>query len=330
MMTQRNKIISWIIAGFFLLGIILWYWHHTIVYPSTDDAYVQANVVQVAAEVSGNVIETNVVNNQFVAKDTVLFKIDPRPFEIALERAQAQLALAKQAMGANQDAVNVAKALVEQRQAELHNAELNYQRTMPLVKNGTVAKAQGDGVTAQLAVAKAGLKSAQQQLQQALDELGQTGDANAQLRQAQAVVNQAQLDLEHTIIRAPQAGIVSNFNLRPGDVVASGQPLFVFVENEFWWIEANFKETDLQRLRAGQKAKIAIDTYPNTTFHGEVISISRGSGSTFSLLPPENATGNWVKVTQRFPVRVKILNPDPQKYPLRVGASSTVTIDTVD
>jgi len=151
-----------------------------------------------------------------------------------------------------------------------------------------------------------------------------------QLRAASAGLDKATHERVKTHVTAPGAGWVTNVNLRPGSVVQAGTPAFAVIEDSNWWVDANFKETDLGRIKPGQKATISLDMYPGMTLDGVVESISAGSGATFSVLPPENATGNWVKVTQRFPVRVRITStPDPDN-PLRLGASATVTIDTAE
>jgi membrane fusion protein (multidrug efflux system) len=147
------------------------------------------------------------------------------------------------------------------------------------------------------------------------------------LKVAQAQLATAQVNLLYTQIYAPNEGYVTNFVLRKGQIIQAGSPQFAIVENQDWWINANFKETDLGRIKLGNKVSIKVDIYPDIKFNGIVQGVSRGSGAVFSLLPPENATGNWVKVTQRFPVRVNFINPDP-KYPLRMGASCEVTINT--
>ncbi len=323
------KIVSWLLFSAIILVLALWYWRHTTDFPSTDDAYVQANVVNVAPEVSGRVVAINVKNNQDVKAGTILFQIDPKPYIYALKQAKAQYDLARQAAGADLDAVNVAKSLVTERQAELTNTQLDYHRIMSLVKNGTSSKSAGDDITSKLAVAHAALVAAKEQLNQALHKLGDSGLDNAQIRQAKAQLSQAELNLSHTFVKAPADGVVTNFTLRQGDIVAKGSPLFAFIEDGYWWVDANFKETQLARLRQGQPANIVVDAYPDHTFKGKLISISNGSGTSFSLLPPENATGNWVKVTQRFPVRVAFVTPDVKQFPLRVGSSSTVTVDTL-
>ncbi len=326
---KYSNLLIWSVLIIATLVAGLWYWRHSINYPSTDDAYIQANVVQVAAEVAGKIANVYVANNQYVKKGTLLFQIDPLPYEFALARAQANLNVAVQAAGAAQDAVNVAKSMVVEQTARLNNTQLAYDRNMPLVKNGTLPKAQGDEITAKLKVAQAGLKAAQEKLKQAQHQLGDTGDQNAQVKQAKAQLDIAELDLKHTKIYAPAAGYVTNLNLRQGAVIANGQVLFVFIESGQWWVDANFKETQLKRLKVGQAATVTVDIYPDQKFKGVVQSISYGSGAAFSLLPPENATGNWVKVTQRFPVRISLLNPDVKQYPLRLGSSSVVVVDTV-
>lgn len=273
----------WIIATLVVIIGIIIYWQYSKFYPSTDDAYVQANVVNVAAQINGPVDAIYVQDHQLVKKDQLLFTIDPRPFQIAVDQATAQMA----------------KAL-----AQLTTQSKDTARTLILVKQGQLPKANGDDAEGLLQADSAQLAIAQQQLAQ------------------------AELNLQYTKITAPADGYVTQFVLRKGQYVIAGNPLFALVENNQWWVDANFKETDLARVKKGQTATIKVDIYPDYTFNGIVQGISAGSGATFSLLPPENATGNWVKVTQRFPIRVNIINPNPD-HPLRMGASSTVTINTL-
>ncbi len=296
-------------------------------YPSTDDAYVQANIVNIAAQVTGPVSHIAVTNHQFVSAGQPLFDIDPTPFQLAVNKAQAQLALATQQEHTEEDAVHTARANVALRAAQFFKAERYLHRALPLVKNGSLTKNEGDVAISQYNGAKATLAAAKSDLHRAQQHLGTPGERNAEIQQAKAQLARAQLDLQHTHITAPDSGYLTNFNLRQGAMIAANQPLFVLVENQQWWVNANFKETALRRIRPGQTATVILDMYPHHKFKGVVASISPGSGAVFSLLPPENATGNWVKVTQRFPVRVWIINPDPH-FPLRVGASSKVTIDT--
>lgn len=303
------------------------YFQYKAIYPSTDDAYVNANIVNIAAQVSGPVTKVNVQNNQFVEKDQVLFTIDSKLFMDQVKQAKAKLDLARQKMYVDSDAINIARAQLAQAKAQLLVDEKNYERIKTLVKGGQSSIASGDNAKGKLDSSKANLIAAQNQLRQAKQNLGSKGDNNAQIQQALAALNSAELNLDYANVKAPNSGYLTNFKIRTGSMINAGQPLFQLVESENWWIDANYKETQMQRIQIGQKAKIKIDLYPKKEFTGTIESISRGSGAAFSLLPPENATGNWVKVTQRFPIKVSIDNPDTN-YPLRVGASSIVTIET--
>jgi len=304
-----------------------WYlWQRTF-YPATDDAYLNANVVRIAAQVGGPVSRVAVSDHQAVQAGDLLFEIDPAPYDIALQQAEAQLAQTGSDISAATAAVQSAREQVTQAQTAYDEAVKNAQRVLSLAGNGAVSKADSEHATAQRDSTSAALKAAKSALQEAMDRRGKTGAGNAQTRIAQARVAQARLDLSYTRVVAPVAGIVANLDLRPGSTVAAGQTLFALVDTHEWWVDANFKETDLHRIHPGQPAKITLDMYPGVTFRGEVESLSPASGAAFSLLPPENATGNWVKVTQRFPVRVRLIDPEPA-LSLHIGASSSVTIDT--
>jgi len=282
-MEQKAKRFWLVFAG---IGVIVFAAHSYSLYntyfPSTDDAYLQADVVNVATQVSGPVDHIYVKDHQTVCAKELLFTIEPAPFETALRQAQA----------------NVAQA-----QAQLDTQAKNTARILPLVKNGQLPKSAGD------------------------DAQGQLDQLTAALNVAEAQLASAQLNLLYTQVYAASDGFITNFVLRAGQYIQAGSPQFALIENHHWWVNANFKETDITRIKVGQSARIYVDTYPDVKFKGTVEGISRGSGAAFSLLPPENATGNWVKVTQRFPVRVDFVNPDP-KYPLRMGASCEVTVNT--
>lgn len=323
------KSIIWLVIIIAIIAGLLLYWQHSKLYPSTDDAYVNANVIHIAPQVSGPIAEIDAQNYQLVKKGQLLFMIDPRPFVIAVKSAEAQLDLTKQKIASLEASVKEATAEVNARQSELALAEKNQHRIMPLVRSGQISKQAGDDITSKAQVAQASLIAAQDQLHQAKAELGAIGDKNAQIRAAQAVLAKAQLNLSYTKVVAPSSGILVNFSIRQGNMVEAGQPLFDIVQSNTWWVDANFKETQLQRITSGQPATIVTDMYPNHIFHGVVRFISPGSGAAFSILPPENATGNWVKVTQRFPIKV-VITDTSLKFPLRVGASATVSIDTAN
>ncbi|MCC6194625.1 MAG: HlyD family secretion protein [Burkholderiales bacterium] len=301
------------------------YWLHARGYASTDDAYVNANTVDIAAQVPGQVTAIYIRDQQHVAAGDPLFAIDPRSYEAAVAKAQAQLALARQSVRAQEAEVAVARAQLAQRQAEEADAGHVDERTQTLVRSGFISKQGGDNAHTQLLTAQAAVRAAQATLAQKIDALGAAGDANAAVRAAEATLAQARLDLDHTKVQSPASGHVANLSLRPGATVAPGTPLFSIVSDDEFWIDANFKETELARVRPGQKARITVDMYPDHPFEGVVESVSPGSGAAFSLLPPQNATGNWVKVTQRVPVRVRVIHPDPA-YALRIGTTATVRV----
>ena len=192
-------------------------------------------------------------------------------------------------------------AQMQQRLAELKHAKDNAQRTASLVKQKYLSPQAGD------------------------DAATAVKTAHAAYLEAKASHEQAKLDLEHTIVTAPVAGVIANLSLRPGTVVPASVPQFAVIGSSQYWVDANFKETELADIRPEDRAEIHIDTYPDRVFHGKVQSVSGGSGTAFSLLPAQNATGNWVKVTQRVPVRIVVTDPDP-KYPLRVGTSAEVKV----
>ncbi|HEU4618459.1 MAG TPA: HlyD family secretion protein [Gammaproteobacteria bacterium] len=309
-------------------GIFGWrYWRHAQLYVSTDDAYVNADVVQIAAQVSGPVIRLDVRDQQHVDAGDLLFEIDPRPFKLALEAARAELDLAEQSVAEQSSAVAAARAALAQREAELRNAEANDERVRNLRKQGLVSAQEAEAAHTQALTAAAAVRAAKANLEQAINALGEAGAHNATILAAKAKLGQAKLDLEHTRVTAPTSGTIANLTLRPGATVQAQTPLFAIVSDRNFWVDANFKETQIRRIQPGQSAIVRVDMYPDRPFRGEVVSLSAGSGTAFSLLPPQNATGNWVKVTQRVPVRVHIIDPDP-KYPLRIGTSARVEVRT--
>lgn len=303
------------------------YFQYQARYPSTDDAYVQANVVHIAPQVSGEIDKVYVKNFQYVSKGQPLFDIESTTYALAIIKAKANLDITQQQINAAKSAVATAKSLVAQRQADLDSIQKASRRTMIMVQRKIFPRADADTATRNLKVAKAALAAAKNKLNQAQENLGDDGPNNASLRAAQTALAQAQLDLSYTHVTAPASGYITQLDLTRGTEVRAFQPAFSLITDQVWWTNANFKETQLARIRPGQTATITVDMYPDHPFKGRVVSISAGSGASFSILPPENASGNWVKVTQRFPVRIAISNPDPN-YPLRMGASTRVTVDT--
>ena len=306
---------------------LLWYFQQQKYFPSTDNAYVQANTVHLTPRVTGIVKEVHANNFDHVAKDQLLFTLDPQPFQIAVDKAQANLDNTIEEVAAANSEVSAARSLIEQRKAKLTKIKKDAARTMTLVTSHVYPTAKADEAVSNLQVASSNLATARSQLNEALEKRGATGAANARIRAAKAQLVQAQLNLLYTHVKAPSSGNLVNFKLRPGTEVHGYQPAGTVVENNAWWVTANFKETQLARMQVGEPVTIKLDMYPDHVFKGIVKDISRGSGESFALLPTENATGNWVKVTQRFPVKIAILDQDP-RYPLRMGASASVKVDT--
>jgi membrane fusion protein (multidrug efflux system) len=319
----RNTAIVLLLAA--AAGIAAWrYYDYAASHPSTEDAYLGMHLVRIAPQVSGPVKELAVRTNQAVKAGQLLLVIDPAPFELAVQQAEARLQQAKDALTAAGARVVAAQARVAAAQATFREAQRHRARIRDLVAKGSASQDQGDVAEQAYMDARDHLAAAKAELAAAEAQRGAAGDANAAVKAAQATLGQAQLDLEHTRISAPAAGTIGELDLRPGSFVAAGRDLFALVETDEVWVDANFKETDLPGICPGQPARVTVDLLPGRTFAAEVESLSPASGSAFSLLPPENATGNWVKVTQRFPVRVRILDPVPG---LRVGASAEVRVD---
>ncbi|HEX5931200.1 MAG TPA: HlyD family secretion protein [Methyloceanibacter sp.] len=312
------------------IGGVLLYWRYAELYPSTDNAYTGANIVRVAPQVSGSVANVYVRDDDKVAAGDPLFDIDSTLYDAALRNARAQFDAAASAAGTAADALKGAATKLEEKRVALEDAINKY-------REAETAQTEGEAPSAAFTDALKAWHDAVGAYNAAAGEFDAEQDKNltvttptVQLRAASAALDKATHERVRTHVTAPASGWVSNVNLRPGSVVQAGTPALALVEDGNWWVDANFKETDLGRVKPGQKARIKLDLYPGVMLDGIVESISAGSGSTFSVLPPENATGNWVKVTQRFPVRIRITSePDPDR-PLRLGASATVRIDTTE
>jgi membrane fusion protein (multidrug efflux system) len=300
-------------------------------YAWTDNAYVKAEKIVVSADISGRVTEVFVDLDQQVARGTLLFRIDPEPFRIALARAEATLAAAIQETGALRSLYDQKVARLTLAEGDLAYQQQHHERQDALSRTGVVSRSGMDTAERALRAARDQIVIATQEIAEVRARLGgdpgRPADEQPSVREARAARDRAALDLARTEVRAPVEGIVTNFDLQTGEYVTAGATVFSLVGTENIWIQANYKETDLTYVKVGQRATVQIDMYPEGPRTALVASISPATGSEFALLPPQNATGNWVKVVQRLPVRLR-LEPAPDAPPLRAGMSVVVRIDT--
>jgi membrane fusion protein (multidrug efflux system) len=285
-------------AGVIVLAVLaavwgLFYLIHAMSHESTDDAFINGHIVSVSSRVNGHVIVVDVNDNESVEQGATLVELDPMDFQASADLAHAALSSARATV--QQDRAKAEKSIVE-----ANRAEKDYQRYKQIFdSNGGITQQQVDNA----------LAMAQSALSQQNADNNQISVSQARAAQAQASVQQAELNLSYTKIHAPQAGLVTKKGVEPGEYITVGQPLLNIVQREVW-VVANFKETQLKYMKPGQPVKIKIDAFSQKAFKGHIESIQKGTGSIFSLLPPENATGNYIKVVQRVPVKI-VFDEDP-------------------
>ncbi|RAI60223.1 HlyD family secretion protein [Roseicella frigidaeris] len=301
-------------------------------YAGTDDAYVQADKLLLSTDVSGIVQRIEVREGQVVAAGQPLVRLDAAPFQYAVQQAEAQLLQTRLNLEAMQADYRRIQRDAAAQEAAVQLAQATNDRAAQIVNSGAVTRAAYDQARFGLAQAKQQLESLKIQAQVQLAKLGGSADApidqHPDVRAAQARLDEARRQLDHTTIRAPFAGTVTQVSsLQPGQYLGAATPAFALVSSDHVWVDALPKETDLTHVRAGNPVTVTIDTYPGVTWKGEVESISPASGSTFSVLPAQNASGNWVKVVQRIPVRIRV-EQGADMPQLRAGMSAVVSIDT--
>src|SRR5882757_2000460 len=299
---------------------------------STDNAYVQADMVGLSTDVAGIVTQVLVHDNQKVAKGDILFKLDPLQFQLALDRAEAQIGNTRNDLVALQASYRNMQAQVGQAQKDVDFNMVNFQRQEQLIANNFTPKATYDTARNTLQGSQQKLASLQQQQTGIAANLNGDPDApienHPRYKDAVAARDEAARQLAHTTVRAPFGGIVTNVpSLQPGQYLAAAAVAFNIVSTDHVWVQASPKETELTYVKPGQKVTVEVDTYPGQRWTGTVDSISPASASSFSLLPAENTSGNWVKVVQRIPMRVSVTN-SPGKPQLRVGMSVELSVET--
>jgi membrane fusion protein (multidrug efflux system) len=366
---------KWVIAvvALLLIGAGIFFWHYYSVRESTDDAQIDGHIDPISPRVTGTVLRVLHDDNQFVQAGELLVELDPKDYEVAVDRARADLASAQanavaahvgvpltqttssSQLTAADAAVKAAQREVESAKARLNEAQANYAKVAADLKRmelliakdeisrqqydaavaaATSARAMVDSANAQVASAESRAAQAQAQAEAARtvpEQLKVTraraGAATAEVQRAVSALAQAELNLKYTKIYAPVTGVLSKRNVEPGQVVQAGQPVFSIVNLDDIWVTANFKETQLKDMRVGQRAKIKVDAY-GREYNGQVESIGAATGARFSLLPPENATGNYVKVVQRIPIRIRFDKGQDPNHELRPGMSVVPTVFT--
>jgi len=332
---RRREKVRWVLFALLPIALIagcIWYvaGGRTM---STDDAYINAEKVGVATDVSGIVQDVAVKDNEHVAAGQILYRLDPRQFQIALDNAKANLAQTVLMLDSMKQDYKRMLSDAAAQQAQVDLDQTNFDRAAMLLRTGTTTQAVYDQANYTLQNDKNKLAALREQADVQLAKLGGNADTPTtelpQYLQAKAQVDEAQRELDHTVIRAPFGGTVVGVPaIAPGKYLAASTTAFFLVDTDHIWVDATPKETELTYVHPGQKAVVTVDTYPDVEWHGVVESVSPAAAQEFSLLPAQNTSGNWVKVVQRVPMRIRLDTSDPDLPPLRAGMSVEVEVDT--
>jgi membrane fusion protein (multidrug efflux system) len=330
----RNRALL-ILAVVALIAGLAWLAHLLLVgryYQSTDDAYISSDLVQVTSDVPGTVIAVNVDDTQSVERGQLLARLDPADAQVAINGAEAQLARAVRSVRGLFAQREQLQAQIAQRVSDLKRAQDDLDRRQGLLSDGAVSGEELSHSRDAVTVAHAGLDAAREQLNATEAQIqGTTIETHPQVLDAEAAVRNAALALHRTELRAPVSGVVAKRSVQLGQRVAAGSPLMALVPLDDVWVDANFKEVQLRSMRVGQPVKLHADLYgSDVVFHGRLAGVSAGSGSAFALLPAQNASGNWIKIVQRLPVRITLDPQELKAHPLRVGLSMVAEVDVHD
>ena len=301
-------------------------------FESTDDAYVDGDVVQITSEVPGTVIGLHADDTQYVARDQLLLKLDPADAEVAVRVAEANLGRTVRAVRALFDQAGQLRDDILYREVVLRRAERDYERRTGLLLDGAVSREELQHTREDMTEVRARLAAAREQLDETEASIDGTSIAtNPEVLAAAAKVRDAWLELRRTRITSPVTGVIARRSVQVGQRVAAGTPLMGVVPLNALWVNANFKEVQLRDMRVGQPVTLSADVYGGAvTYHGKVVGVAAGTGSAFALLPAQNASGNWIKIVQRLPVRVQLDPGELRAHPLRIGESVTATVDIRD
>ena len=326
---KRRAMVILLVAVLVCGWIGIGWWIKAKTHIETDNAFIEAKTVVISSKVPGTVRRILINDNQHVNKGDLLVELDQADYQVQVAKAEAGVGVAENETGGEYLKAEGVRATVQLTKARFEQAELDLRRGEALYKREVIPKEQLDRLKTAQRVAESQLQEAQEAHKRALTEAGLTGKGGgnrAKVQQRQALLHEAQLQLVYTRIVAPASGYITRKGVEPGANIQAGQPLMALVPLQDAWITANYKEGQLTNIRAGQKVEFTVDAYPGRTFRGRVDSIMAGTGAAFSLLPPENATGNYVKVVQRIPVKIVIdSNSDPERL-LRVGMSVIPTM----
>jgi membrane fusion protein, multidrug efflux system len=316
-----------IVAGAIVLSVYVTHLYY--VYPRTDDAYVRANVVGVAPHVGGPITELPVQDNQHVKQGDLLFVVDPRPYQSAADKAEADLALTNLQISGLNDAIRAARAREAQLQADAAYDKQYLERIEPLLERHFVTANDVFNARSRLEGAEAAVASAASDVSKAQNDLGQYGAINARRKAAEAALYDARLNVQYCYVRAPFDAYVTNLNIAVGQYGNEGREVMSLVDNRVWYVLANFRENFLESIRPGMSAEVYLLSYPNKRFHGRVQGVGwalyQDNGATVAGLPQVEPTLNWVRLSQRFPVRIILEDSDPE-FPFRGNATAVVTI----